>query len=177
MRAQWMAGATLVVIALFGPGTAFGDDYTDAIDAVARKDFASAVPVFRRYATWMADPGAQYMLGVLSRTGGGVPQDDREALKWFRLAAAQGHPAAMSDLGAMYATGRAVPQDYVRAHMWFNLAAAAGDIQHAGDLRDQYEGRMPPALVAEAQRLARECLASNYKRCGEPGERVATPGR
>ena len=56
----------------------------------------------------------------------GVPQNYAEALKWYRLAADQGHASAQYNLGIMYANGQGVPQDYVRAHMWFNLSAAQG---------------------------------------------------
>ena len=34
--------------------------------------------------------------------GIGVTQDDQEAVKWYRLAAAQGHAEAQDNLGAMY---------------------------------------------------------------------------
>ena len=34
-----------------------------------------------------------------------VPQDYAEALKWCRLAAAQGHAGAQYDLGVMYTYG------------------------------------------------------------------------
>jgi TPR repeat protein len=60
-------------------------------------------------------------------TGRGVPQDDVQAVKWFRLAADQGLAKAQSHLSFMYHDGRGVPQDDVQAQMWFNLAAAQGD--------------------------------------------------
>ena len=59
--------------------------------------------------------------------GRGVPQDDAEAVRWYRLAAEQGHAHAQNNLGVMYAAGLGVPHDYVSAHMWLNLAAATGD--------------------------------------------------
>jgi hypothetical protein len=40
-----------------------------------------------------------------------VPQDDAEAVKWFRKAADQGDPYAQFNLGNMYAEARGVPQD------------------------------------------------------------------
>ena len=46
-------------------------------------------------------------------------------------------------------------QDYVLAHMWFNLSAAQGDAD-ATKNRDRVAGKMTPARIAEAQRLARE---------------------
>ena len=45
-----------------------------------------------------------YDLGV------GVPQDDAEAVRWYRLAADQGYTLAQFYLEAMYRAGRGVPQ-------------------------------------------------------------------
>ena len=52
---------------------------------------------------------SQYFLGLTYRLGCGVPQDDEQALGWFRLAAEQGDAAAQNDLGAMYALGLGTP--------------------------------------------------------------------
>ena len=38
--------------------------------------------------------------------GEGVSQDYKEAVKWFRMSAEQGHAAAQSNLGTMYGTGQ-----------------------------------------------------------------------
>ena len=91
--------------------------------------------------------------------GEGVPQDDAEAVRWYRLAADQGHATAQNNLGIRYSNGRGVPQDYVEAHMWYNLAAA----QSSGDDRDTHvrnrdavAERMTTEQIAEAQRRARE---------------------
>ena len=35
---------------------------------------------------------AQFNLGVMYAEGRGVPQDDAEAARWYRLAAEQGYP-------------------------------------------------------------------------------------
>ena len=37
-----------------------------------------------------------------TKTAGAFPQDDAEAAKWFRLAAAQGDAEAQHNLGVMY---------------------------------------------------------------------------
>ena len=87
--------------------------------------------------------------------GQGVPQDYAEALKWYRLAAMQGHGPAQQNLGVMYVLGQGVPQDYVQAHIWFNLAAANG-ANAAGTYRDRIAPKMTPEQIALAQRLARE---------------------
>ena len=44
----------------------------------------------------------QYSLGDMYDEGRGVPKDDKEALKWYRLAANKGFAAAQYNLGSMY---------------------------------------------------------------------------
>ena len=43
--------------------------------------------------------------------GRGVPQDDDEAVVWYRKAEDQGNAVAQTNLGLMYQLGRGVPQD------------------------------------------------------------------
>jgi len=45
----------------------------------------------------------------------GVPRDDAEAVKWYRMAAEQGHAGAQNILGCMYYKGEGVPQDNAEA--------------------------------------------------------------
>ncbi len=59
--------------------------------------------------------------------GKGVPRDYQEAVKWYRLAAAQKNAAAQYDLGMAYEKGQGVPQDYKEAVKWYRLAAAQGN--------------------------------------------------
>ena len=47
--------------------------------------------------------------------GEGVPQDDAQALIWFRKAAEQREPTAQFEIGQAYATGRGVPRDDAQA--------------------------------------------------------------
>ena len=60
--------------------------------------------------------------------------------------------------------GQGVPMDDVRAHMWFNLAAVKGDADAVKN-RDIAAKNMTPQQMAEAQKLARECQARNFKGC------------
>ena len=53
---------------------------------------------------------------------------------------------------------------YVYAHMWGNIAAMNGN-ELGGKLRDDFEKQMTPADISAAQKLARECVAKNYKGC------------
>ncbi len=75
----------------------------------------------------------------------------------YEIAAAQGALDALFQLGLMYSTGRGVAEDYVLAHKWFNLAALRGDAE-AREFRIQIAGDMSQEQIAEAQRLARECM-------------------
>ena len=127
------------------------------------QDHAEAVKWWKLAAA-QGDASAQYNLGVRYDDGRGVVQDYAEAVKWYRLAAAQGYALAQYNLGLMYGTGRGVPMDYVRAHMWFNLAAVKGDADAVKN-RDIAAKTMTPQQMAEAQKLARECQARNFKGC------------
>jgi TPR repeat protein len=120
-----------------------------------------------RWLTLAAEQGfapAQYFLGRMYRQGQGVAQDYEEAARWLTLAAEQGVAPAQSNLGVMYGQGLGVPQDYAKAYMWINLAAAQGD-EDVVEFRDELNKSLTPEQVTEGQRLARQCLAANYKGC------------
>ena len=73
------------------------------------------------------DATAQFDLGFMYSNGLGVPEDDTEAVRWFRLAADQGDADAQSSLGFMYSNGEGVPQDDTEAVRWYRLAADQGN--------------------------------------------------
>jgi TPR repeat protein len=107
---------------------------------------------------------AQYNLGVMYDNGHGVIQDYKAAVKWYKLAAEEGDAIAQLNLGLMYSNGEGVIQDYTRAHMWWNIAASQGH-EEAMENRDKVAKEMTSLQIAEAQKLARECVAKNYKGC------------
>ena len=94
--------------------------------------------------------------------GQGVPQSYAEAMKWYRLAAEQGHAWAQFRLGMMYREGRGAPPDFVQAYMWLNLAASQFPTSQTDNRdsaiknRDRAASKLTPAQIAEAQMLARE---------------------
>ena len=65
----------------------------------------------------VGDTSAQFNLGDMYDTGEGVPQDDAEAARWYRLAAEQGDADAQFNLGVMYDTGEnaVLPHQHERA--------------------------------------------------------------
>ena len=83
----------------------------DAAAANARGDYEAALTIIRPLAA-KGEAWAQYRLGDSYRNGEGVPKNDAEAVKWYRLAAAQGNALAQLVLGAMYESGQGVLQDY-----------------------------------------------------------------
>ena len=105
-----------------------------------------------RYLAEQGEPRAQYDLGLLYDTGEGVPQDSREAMKWYQLAAAQGEERAQYNLGLMYANGQGGPQDYVQGYYWISVAAAQGNA-HAAEAREYYAAKMTPDQMARAKAL------------------------
>ncbi|ANU06576.1 hypothetical protein [Paraurantiacibacter namhicola] len=81
------------------------------------------------------------------------------------LGAAQaGDTNAWYDLGVAFSTGsHGVECDLVEAHMWFNLAASKGH-EEAAWCRADISDEMTAREIGEAQRRAREWLASSARR-------------
>ena len=95
-----------------------------------------------------ADQGfleAQYSFGTMYDDGLCVAQDDLAVnlsllnlhrifsylwhilwMKWYRMAADQGHAQAQFNLGVMYKNGQGVVQDYSAAMKWWRMAADQG---------------------------------------------------
>ena len=73
------------------------------------------------------DAWSQFNLGVMYSDGEGVPQDYKEAIKWYKMAAEQGNTDAQYNLGFMCYNGEGVPQDYKEAIKWYRMAADQGD--------------------------------------------------
>jgi uncharacterized protein len=108
------------------------------------------------------DPNALLCLIAMYNRGEGI--GSRDSLyapeKWTLRWSAVNSADAQHRLGVLFLKGEGVPQDFVEAHRWFNLAAAN---EPPGDDRDRFSksreavaGKMTPAQIAEAQKLARE---------------------
>mmetsp|Transcript_18300 Transcript_18300/g.61714 ORF Transcript_18300/g.61714 Transcript_18300/m.61714 type:complete len:84 (-) Transcript_18300:153-404(-) len=59
-------------------------------------------------------------------TGKGVAQSYEEAVRWWRLAAAQGNGEALCNLGVCYEFGLGVPQDLHEALRCYKRTMAQG---------------------------------------------------
>ena len=100
----------------------------------------------------------------MNDNGEGVPENDAEAVRWFKLAAEQGYAAAQRSLGLMYVTGTGVPKNLVRAYVWFSVAAAQG-FPDARENRDKASEILTPEQLARGQDIATRCFESDYQDC------------
>ena len=97
-------------------------DYEKGADAYKEGDHATAFSVFQPLAEnkgflslFYAEEdviNAQSNLGEMYYKGNGVLQDHKIAVKWWKLAAEQGHARAQYNLGLMYGYGKGIPQHH-----------------------------------------------------------------
>lgn len=98
------------------------------------------------------DASAQQVLGTIYRYGvQGFEEDLVEAVRWYRLSAAQGNLVSQRALAWMYSQGIGVPADLIEAYVLWSPSVAQGDA-HAISRRDELTRRMTPDQLAEAQR-------------------------
>ena len=94
---------------------------------------------------------AQVNLGLMYDNGDGVPENDAEAVRWYRLAAEQGYASGQYNLGLMYDLGEGVPEDDAEAVRWYRLAAEQGNASAQFNLGNIYfNGTGVPENEAEA---------------------------
>ena len=138
--------------AMYYEGIGVPQDYTEAAK-------------WYRLAAEQGGVDAQYLLGYMYRHGMGVLKSSTEAVKWYRLAAEQDNAQAQNNLGHMYELGEGVLQDNLTAHMWYNISSTNGQ-ERAGGWSDKVAALMTPSEITEATTMAKECMNSNYKKCG-----------
>ncbi|HSR55039.1 MAG TPA: tetratricopeptide repeat protein, partial [Alphaproteobacteria bacterium] len=102
-------------------------------------------------------------LGLMYMNGRGVPQDNSEAVKWYRKASEQGYARAQYNLGYMYMKGYGVPQDYAEAVRWYRKAANQGYARALHSLAFMYRyGRGLGHDYEEAVRLFRKAALQGF---------------
>ena len=156
--------AILFLALAFGAGKVLAQDFQKGMAAAQAGDFATALKEWHPLAE-QGVAAAQYNLGVIYHKGEGVLQNYAEALKWYRLATEQRHTGANYNLGSMYYYGNGVLKENIKAHMWYNLASANGK---KGSLswRDETAKEMTSTDISKAEKMAQECMISNYQNCG-----------
>lgn len=89
------------------------------------------------------------MLGICYYSGGGVEKNYKEAVKWFRKAAEQGHAESQCTLGIFYYNGVGVAKNEREAIKWLRMSAEQGclkakisldEIERAANLQQFWRG-------------------------------------
>jgi hypothetical protein len=73
------------------------------------------------------DPEFQYRVGNCYYQGVGVDINHTEDVKWYRLAAEQGHAKAQNNLGYAYQKGLGIAVDIKEAIKWYERSAKQGE--------------------------------------------------
>ncbi len=126
--------------------------YDEAVAARRAQQSAKALGLFQQAAN-RGEARAMLELGLIYRSGDGVPKDIQQSVSWFEKAAKAGNSSGMDYMGAMYANGEGVPKDDRRAMDWYGKAAAAGNPVGMDALGQMYRnGRGVPQNYPEAIR-------------------------
>ena len=152
----------LLAALFFTISSVWAGDLEDGNTAWKAGDYSKALEKYKM-ASAQGNADAPYHVGSMYSEGMGILQDKAEAVKWFRLAASRGNTNSQNNLASMYYFGNGAIQDYVKAYMWANIASIKG--KYFSALRDLIANSMTPQQIAESQKLARECLARNFKSC------------
>lgn len=117
---------------------------------------------------------AQYELGLMYAWGRGVATEDRAALKWYCLAAEQGHAESQHRLGQVYQyraqrAELAAVQDRPEAVKWYHRAAEQGHPEAQFELGRIHDPRYESGIqLGLRQDEATACQW--YQRSAEQGE-------
>ena len=148
-------------------------DADECTSAISERDFSRAA-VSCRLAAEQGDTGAQYNLGLMYRSGNGVPRDYAEALAWLGKAAEKDLSAAQENLGMMYEMGWGVPQNYAQAIAWYRKATEKGDPLALKLLMRMYEsGLGVPQDLVKAQALYILAIASGLPEVAQDSDALA----
>lgn len=95
---------------------------------------------------------AQAALAWMYHTGNGTKKNMSEAVKWYAMAADQGHMIAQNNLAAMYENGLGVEVDEKAAAKWYRKAADVGYANAQYNLGQLYaQGRGVQQDINEAK--------------------------
>jgi TPR repeat protein len=117
------AGIFLLSFLLALPTAA--QDFKKGMAAHKRGDYAAAMREWRPLAD-RGDAQAQYKLAFMFERGRGAPQDQAEAVKWFRKAARQGQGTDKNDSRAVKWFRKAARQGHARAQYSLAVRTARG---------------------------------------------------
>jgi TPR repeat protein len=166
---QGHAGSQYTLACCYKNGSGVEEDKAEAIAWYRKAAEQKGRPFKFVVDRWVVDASiakAQYALAWHYHTGSGVVKDMAEAVRWFRLAAEQGHVSAQSDLGWCYQAGSGVAEDKAEAVRWYRLAAEQGHVSAQSNLGWCYQAG---SGVAEDKAEA----VAWYRKAAERGNAIA----
>lgn len=122
----WIANPVKPILLLAGVGALIGATVWITLDQRNDPDTQHAPTRLPHQQAARGDAEAQFQLGLRYAEGDGVIRDDKEAARWFALAARQGLSEAQYHYGLMLLKGRGVVQDYQAAFEWIEKPAQRG---------------------------------------------------
>jgi TPR repeat protein len=125
--------AVVAMFPLIFSSIGWGADFDSGQNAFSAGDYEVALAEWQPIAEG-GHAGGQFGMGLLYTNGFGVPFDNDEGLKWYRLAADQGHAQAQCNLAVMHANGWGVPQSDDEAFKYYSLSADQGITQAQASL-------------------------------------------
>ncbi len=139
--------------------------FDEGLVAADKGDYQTAFKEWKPLAA-QGDAVAQYNLAQMYRMGQGVPQNDTQAVAWYKKSAEQGYASAQSNLGVMYDNGKGVAQNDTQAVAWYKKAAEQGHASAQYNLGVMYgTGRGIPQNYTQAVHW--------YKKAAEKGHASA----
>ena len=91
----------------------FAADLGSAVAANERGDYKTAYVEYKPLAEHGNAQQAQFNPGTMYSYDEGIPENDAETVKWYRLAAEHRNAEGQLILGDMYRDGGGVPHDYI----------------------------------------------------------------
>jgi hypothetical protein len=118
-----------LMVKALGPVSIFSNSYLKSAcyKRFLVKDYKLALNCTENFAE-KGDEVAEYYYGLMYYKGYGMPQDHKQAYKWFTKSADHDYAPAQNSLGVMFDNGQGVIQDFRTAFSWYLKAASRGHV-------------------------------------------------
>jgi len=135
-----------------------GSYFESGVPGTVKADPDKARHYYSYAASYFGDPQAQYSLAGMLLAGEGGKKDQRQAARWYKLAAEKGHARAQAQLGRLMLEGAGIQKSPVKGLMWLSIAQLGG----RGDPTIQALHEEAFSAAEEAQRRAAVALAEDW---------------
>jgi hypothetical protein len=156
-----------VLVIFSGFSAVFADDFQNGLDAYREKDFETAYKLVAPLAE-QGNAKSQLYMGIMYERGEGIPQDYKEAVKWFRLSAEQGNALGRhllgktyQKLGMAYRKGEGVLQSHKEAFKWLLKSAELKNVKAQRSIRANYHQRHKQ-VAKQGDSYAQRFLGASY---------------